>query len=159
MAEEKETVAERAANAYQAAKEDLEGFLADEEVRDVLLELEQLVTEHNTRLDAAMRAIKSELRRLDQEKLVIEGLGAQKKYKRYYDAEFLASSLPADQSDEILTERIVDDLDKPRLEQLLRQGEIDNSIVEKAYHEDELNPAHLPGTPKPFYLPPLPVLE
>lgn len=159
MAEKKETAAEKAARVYQTAKENLESFLGDEEVRDVLLELEQLISEHNARLDTAMRAIKSELRRLDQEKLVIEGLGAQKKYKRYYDAEFLASSLPADQSDEILTERIVYDLDKSRLEQLLRQGEIDNSIVEKAYHEDELNPANMPGTPKPFYLPPLPVSE
>jgi hypothetical protein len=159
QSEDRETVAERAVSFYHEAREQLNEFLSDKEIRDVLLELEDLVSEHNTRLDAAMRAIKSELGRLDQDKLVINGLGAQKKYKRYYDAEFLANALPSDQSDEILTERIVYDLDKERLEQLLRQGEIDNEIVEKAYHEEVQNPANLPGTPKPYVLPGIPVIE
>lgn len=159
MAEERETVAQRAVAQFHEAKEALHDFLADVEIRDLLLEMSQLVTDHNMKLDAAMRAIKSELRRAETDKLVINGLGAQKKYKRYYDAEFLASALPANQSDEILTERIIYDLDTERLEQLLRQGEIDNEIVDKAYHEEEQNPANLPGTPKPYALPPLPVLE
>lgn len=155
----KETLAEKAVSFYHEAKEALNDFLADKEIRDVLLELEDLVAEHNAKLDAAIRSIKNELSHLDQDKLVIKGLGAQKRYKRYYDAEFLANSLPASQSEEILTERIVYDLDKERLEQLLRQGEIDNEIVEKAYHEEEVNPANLPGTPKPYVLPGIPVLE
>lgn len=155
----KETLAERTVGLYHDAREQLNEFLADKELRDILLELENLVSDHNMRLDAAMRAIKSELGHLDQDKLVISGLGAQKKYKRYYDTEFLANALPADQSDEILTERIVYDLNKERLEQLLRQGEIDNEIVEKAYHEEAQNPANLPGTPKPYVLPGIPVIE
>jgi hypothetical protein len=159
MAEERDTVAQRAVSQFHEAKEALQDFLADVEIRDLLLELDQLVTDHNMKLDSAMRAIKSELRVSEHDKLIIDGLGAQKKYKRYYDAEFLASALPADQSDEILTERVVYDLDKDRLEQLMRQGEIDNETVDKAYHEEEQNPANLPGTPKPFTLPALPVLE
>jgi hypothetical protein len=155
----KETVAERAVAFYHDAKDALNEFLSDKEIRDLLLEMEDLVNDHNAKLDAAMRAIKSDLMRLDQDKLVINGLGAQKRYKRYYDAEFLANALPADQSDEILTERIVYDLDKERLEQLMRQGEIDNEIVEKAYHEDEQNPSNLPGSPKPYSLPGIPVIE
>jgi hypothetical protein len=106
-----------------------------------------------------MRAIKSQLQRSDQDRLVIDGLGAQKKYKRYYDAEFLAKALPAEQTDEFMTERIVYDVDKERLEQLLRQGEIDNETVELAYREEEQNPANLPGSPKPYILPALPVSE
>lgn len=159
MAENRESVAQRAVAQFNEAKDALQDFLADPEIRDLLLEMEQLVTEHNQRLDAAMRAIKSELRRLDQDKLIIEGLGAQKKYKRYYDAEFLAKALPAEQTDEFMTERIVYEIDKERLEQLMRQGEIDNETVEKAYHEEEQNPANLPGTPKPYVMPALPVLE
>jgi hypothetical protein len=155
----KDTPAERAVAFYHDAKDALNEFLADKEIRDILLELEDLVSDYNTKLDTAMRAIKTELGYLEQDKLIINGLGAQKKYKRYYDTEFLANSLPALQSEEFLTERVVYDLDKDRLEQLLRQGEIDNEIVEKAYHEEEANPANLPGTPKPYVLPGIPVLE
>ena len=159
MAKEKITVAQRAVTVYHDAKESLNEFLIDAEVRDVLLEMEQLILNHNAKLDAAMRALKSELRQSANSKLVIDGLGAQKKYKRYYDTEFLANALPADQSDAILTEKVVYDLDKALLEQLQRQGEIDNEVVAKAYHEEEQNPANLPGTPKPFFLPVIPVEE
>ena len=155
----KETLSERAVGFYNEAREKLNEFLADKEIRDILLEMEDLVADHNAKLDAAMRAIKNELTTLDQDKLVVGGLGAQKRFRRYYDAEFLANALPASQSEEILTEKIVYELDKARLEQLMRQGEIDNKIVEKAYHEEEQNPVNLPGTPKPYVLPGIPVLE
>ena len=153
------TVAERAVEGYHQASEALHDFLADAEVRDILLEMEHLIADYNRKLDTAMRAIKSELKQSDRAKLIIDGLGAQKRFKRYYDGEFLANALPADQSDEVLTERVVYDVDKDRLEQLLRQGEIDNDIVEKAYHEEEQNPSNLPGTPKPYLMPAIPVPE
>lgn len=159
MAETKNTAAERSVAAYNAARDELQNFLSDPNIRDVLLEMEHLVNEHNRKLDDAVRAVKSELKSTDKSKLFIEGLGAQKRYKRYYDAEFLANSLPSDQADEILTERVIYDLDKARLEQLVRQGEIDNEIVTKAFHEEEQNPVSMPGTPKPYSLPALPVLE
>jgi len=155
----RETPAERAVAFYNDARAALSEFLADKDIRDILLELEDLVAEHNARLDDAMRTIKSELRHMDQDKLVINGLGAQKKYKRYYDADFLVNTLPAIQSEEIITEKITYILDKERLEQLMRQGEIDNEIVQKAYHEEELNPTNLPGSPKPYVLPGIPVIE
>jgi hypothetical protein len=154
-----ETMSERAVGFYHDAREALNAFLADKEIRDILLEFEDLVSEHNAKLDAAIRAVKNDLSHMDQDKLVINGIGAQKKYKRYYDAEFLANALPADQADEILTEKVVYGLDKERLEQLMRQGEIDNDIVQKAYHEEEQNPANLPGNPKPYMLPGIPVTE
>lgn len=156
VAEEKTTLAQRAVTAYHGAKDALDAFLTDSDIQDLLLEMEQLVLDHNTKLDGAMRAIKSELRTSGQGKLIIEGLGAQKKYKRWYDTDFLANALPADQSDAILTEKVVYELDKPLLEQLMRQGEIDNEIVDKAYHEEEQNPSNLPGTPKPYILPAVP---
>lgn len=155
--EKQETVAERAVRQFNEAKEALHEFLVDPDIRDVLRELEHLVVQHNTTLDAAMRAIKSELRRSDHDKLVIGGLGAQKKYKRYYDAEFLSNALPAEQADLVLEESVVYSVNKDLLEQLSRQGEIDNDIVQAAYHQTEENPANLPGTPKPYVIPLVPV--
>lgn len=149
----------RAVNAYNEAKAALDEFMSDPDIRDILVEMDDLVNTYNRCLDDAIRAVKSEVKSSDKTKLFVSGLGAQKKFKRYYDTEFLANSLPAEQADEILTEKIVYDLDEPRLEQLLRQGEIDSEIVSKAYHEDEQNPASMPGTPKPYVLPLLPVPE
>lgn len=159
MPEERESVAERAVRSFNEAKDTLLEFLSDPEIRELLLEHEHLVKEHNQALDQAMRAIKSELRTLDQDKLIIDGLGAQKKYKRYYDPDFLANALPAEQADLVLTEIVTYKVDREVLEQMTRQGEVDNEIVEKAFHEEEQNPANLPGTPKPYTLPALPVLE
>jgi hypothetical protein len=159
MSNDRETVAQRAVRAFHEAKDALLDFLSDPEIREIMLEHEHLVKEHNQTLDQAMRAIKSELRSLDQDKLIIDGLGAQKKWKRYYDADHLAKALPAEQSDLVLTERVIYEVNREVLEQMMRQGEIDNEIVEQAYHEDEQNPANLPGTPKPYVIPALPVLE
>ena len=158
-AEEHEGPSVRAVEAYNKAREALDEFMSDPDIRDILVEMEDLVNTYNRCLDDAVRAVKGEVKSSDKTKLFVGGLGAQKKFKRYYDAEFLANSLPAEQADEILTEKVVYDLDKPRLEQLLRQGEIDSEIVNKAYHEDEQNPVSMPGTPKPYVLPLLPVPE
>lgn len=156
---ERQTNAERAAVKFKEAHEALQEFLNDVEIRPILQEFESLVNIRNQALDTAMRAIKSELRNMEQDKLVMEGLGAQKKYKRWYDTEFLARALPAEQADLVLSERVVYDLDQARLEQLARQGEIDNEIVRAAFHEEEQSPAALPGTPKPYEIPSLPVID
>lgn len=159
MPEERQSVAERAVQAFHTARKALLEFLQDPEIRDIMLEYEHLVSDHNQKLDQAMRSIKSELRGLEQDKLIIDGLGAQKKWKRYYDGEHLANALPAEQADLVLTETIVYQVNREILEQMLRQGEVDSEIVAQAYHEDEQNPANLPGTPKPYEIPALPVLE
>lgn len=151
--------AKKLVDSWQKARDELDAFLKDPEVRDVLLELNDLINKHNEQLDAAVRAVKSAVKTSNQDKLVVGCIGAQKKYKRYYDADFLANALPADQADEVLTEKVIYTLDTQRLEQLLRQGEIDREIVQSAFHEEEMNPASMPGTPKPFSMPHLPVLE
>lgn len=154
------TPAENAVNKYEQAKEDLDSFLRDDDVREVLLEMNELVTRYNETLDKASRAVKAQLRSSDQNKLIVGSIGAQKKFKRWYDANFLANSLPAKQFDSICrSEKIVYELDTERLEQLARQGEIDLDIVRCAYHEQEQNPSALPGTPKPYTPPPLPALD
>lgn len=157
--QQQQSGAERAVTRFQQADGELKSFLSDDAIRDIMLEYENLVNTRNQALDDAMRAVKSELRTLDQDKLVMEGLGAQKKYKRWYDTEFLAKALPADQAELVLTEKVVYELDQDRLEQLSRQGEIDNNIVRNAYREEEQAPAALPGSPKPYIIPVIPVKD
>lgn len=157
MPENKRTAADRAVDDFLDAKEALDLFMQDEDIREILQEMAQLVADYNSTLDTATRLVKGELRKSPKNKLVIHGIGAQKKTKRWYDTEYLANTLPADQSDLILTEKITYELDVALLEQLRRQGEIDNDIVSDAYHEEEMNPSALPGTPKPYTIPAIPV--
>jgi len=149
--------AERAVTAFHEAEAELNSMLNDPETRAVFEQYNQLVSDYNERLDEAIRAVKNELRRSDQDKMIVDGIGAQKKYRRWYDAEVLAKLLPSDQADEVLTERITYEVNETRLEQLCRQGEVDNTLVRRAYKEEEQNPSALPGTPKPYFVPPLPV--
>jgi hypothetical protein len=151
------TAAERAVTRFNTAKDALHQFLKDEDIRDVLSELEHLVEQYNQKLDDAVRLVKAMVRHSDQNKVFIDGIGAQKKFKRFYDAEFLANVLPADQFDEFATERIIYELDIDRLEQLVRQGEVDGVIVEESRRVEEQNPSSLPGTPKPYTIPAIPV--
>jgi len=151
------SAAEVAVRRYRASEEELQEFLEDGDIYDILRTFARLVEVRNQTLDAAMRAVKTELRLLDQDKLIMDGLGAQKKYKRWYDADFLANSLPAAQAELILTERVVYDVDHTRLEQMARQGEVDNEIVRMAFREEEQAPAAMPGSPKPYVIPMIPL--
>lgn len=153
----KPSAAQRVVAQFNKSKDALHEFLGDASIRDVLLELEQLVTDYNQKLDTAVRAVKSEARHSDQNKIFIDGIGAQKKFRRYYDSEFLANTLPAEQFEDFATERIVYELDLDRLEQLVRQGEVDGEIVAEARRIEEQNPSSLPGTPKAFNIPTVPV--
>lgn len=155
--EDEISVAERTALRYTESEKTLKEFMTDRSVLETLREFYRLIEERNRSLDEAVRAIKSELQRSEHGRMVLEGIGAQKRWKRYYDAEFLSEHLPGNQASMILTEKIVHEINLPLLEQLLRQGEIDNTVVREAYHEEEQSPAVLPGTPKEWSLPPLPV--
>ena len=157
--EAQESVAQRTAHRYRVAENELQEFMKDASVMELLKEFYQLIEKRNTTLDEALRAIKSEVQRSDQKRLVIEGLGAQKKYRTYYDTDFLSEHLPVKQAEMILTEKTVFELNEPLLQQLVRQGEIDNTVVREAYREEEQNPANVPGTPKPWSMPPLPIEE
>ena len=141
---------------YRKAEAELAAFIGDENIREIMEELYQLVEERNATLDEAIRNIKSELQRSDQAQLVFEGLGAQKRHKRWYDTDFLAEHLPHNQAQLVLTSHLEWELNQTLLEQLLRQGEIDTEVVAQAFHDEPESPAVLPGTPKPFILPPLP---
>lgn len=158
MAEEnRPTATQRAVAAFNESQAALKAFLGDMNIRDILIELEQLVEDYNQKLTAATNAVKAECRHSDQNKVFIDGIGAQKKFRRYYDAEYLANTLPADQFEEFATEKIVYELNVERLEQLVRQGEVDGVIVAEARRIEEQNPSLLPGTPHAYAIPAIPV--
>jgi len=151
------SMADNSAKRYRAAEAELAEFMKDPDVREILTELYQLVDDRNATLYEAIRNIKSELQRSDQAQLVLGGLGAQKRHKRWYDTDFLAEHLPHNQAQLVLTSHLEWELNQTLLEQLLRQGEVDAEVVKQAFHDEPDSPAVLPGTPKPFILPPLPV--
>jgi nitrogen regulatory protein PII len=142
---------------YNRAEVELTAFLKESDVREVLTALQDLVDARNAALDEAIRAVKSELQRSDKDRMVVEGIGAQKKYKTYYDTKHLAESLPVGQVKLFMTERVEYDLNVNALEQLVRQGEIDQDIVREAYHREEMSPSVMGGAPKPYVLPVLPM--
>ena len=159
LEEKKPSPAEIAVNRFLDRKEEMDAFLSDPDVRPILEEYHQLVEEFNTALDAAIRSAKAQLRTSDGNKLVFAPIGVQKSFKRGYDVERLSRTLPADQFELVAEERVVYDLDVATLEQMARQGEVDQEIVNAAYNESEQNPRNMPGTPKPFNMPPLPVRD
>ena len=152
-----ETSACRNARKFKEADNELRAFLKDPGIRPILEEFYSLVEQRNTTLDVAVRDVKAELQRSDRKQLVYEGIGAQRRVDRYYDTDFLSEHLPVGQADLVLTRKITYELNQPLLEQMLRQGEVDPHVVRDAYHEDTQNPASMPGTPKPFSLPALPM--
>jgi hypothetical protein len=152
-----ETTAQRNARRYKEANDELVAFMRSSDNRPVLEEFYELIRLRNESLDTAVRDVKSELQRSEHRQLIYEGIGAQKKTERYYDTEFLAENLPVGQAELVLTRKITYELNQPMLEQMVRQGDVDNEIVREAYHEDQLNPSSMPGTPKPFSLPALPL--
>lgn len=149
-------IAERAVQKFDDAREELLTFLKDPAIREIMEEYQHLVTQYNETLDIAERAVKSHLRTLDKTKLVMGCIGVQKKFKRWYDAEKLANILPAAQADLVLHETVVYTVDVELLNQLTRQGEVDNDLVRKAFHEEEQNPSLMPGSPKPYSIPSIP---
>jgi len=150
-----ERTIDKAVQAFREAERNLQEFMASPEARPILEEYSMLIAEYNEKLDAAIRAMKSEAQKTDSDKLIVDGLGVQKRYKRWYDGDILAKSLPSDIADEVLTEKVVYEVDKERLEQLVRQGEVDNNIVKMAFKE-EASITMMPGMPKPYVIPAVP---
>jgi hypothetical protein len=147
-------MAKKAAEKYQKSEEELSKFIEDPELHGIIEQFHKLVTERNQTLETAVKLIKYALSAGDEKSLELQGLGAQKKTKTWYDVEFLVNNLTAEQAMLFLTEVIVYNIDVPKLEQLVRQGEVDQNIVSKAYHQ-EFSTAIMPGMPKPYSLPPL----
>lgn len=154
-----ESFAEKAVRKYKEAEQELTEYMRDPEVLDILRQFRELVEARNERLLSAVQAVKADLGRSDQNKLFVNGIGAQKRTKSVYDIDHLRAYLPRKQQELVITERTVYDLNVEDLTRLVRQGEIDRDVVEQAYHEEPAGVASMPGTPKAWELPPLPLEE
>ena len=147
--------AERAVNRFHEAQRDLDNFLHLPEVREIMTELARLVEDYNATLDAAGRSVKQQLLMSERNKLVVGDFGAQKKVSRWYDGEFLADHLSVNQSELVLEEITTYRVKVDVLDQLARQGEVDNEVVRLAFHEDAPTASMMPGAPKPYNIPTL----
>lgn len=141
-----ETAGERAVKKFSKTKTELREFMNDND--DFIQELRRLVEGYNASIREAVHAMKSQLRDLEQSRLVIGEFGVMKKRREWWDGEFLAASIPADKRELFLTERISYEVDVSKLEQLMRQGEIDNEIAGQAFHQDDPSLSLMPGCPK-----------
>ena len=150
-----ETYAERAVKRYREMEAELSSFMNDPEVKEMLRAYHDLIAARNEKLDEAIRAVKSELQRSDRDKLFIDGIGAQKRTRVFYDVNHLRAYLPEEQLKLVVTERVEYDLHVEDLLRLVRQGEIDEEVVRQAHKEEPQSPASLPGTPKPWSVPTL----
>jgi exonuclease VII small subunit len=144
------TAAEKAAERFEEAYSELQSFM--EENHDVVDELRRLIDEHNACIKEATAALKNDLKNSERDKLVIGRFGAVKKRKEFWDGMELAALIPARVSQHFLTEKLSYEVNVTKLEQIIRQGEVDRDEVYKAFHQDEPTLSLMPGTPKELRL-------
>lgn len=145
--------AQLAVELYEEAKTNLEEFLAEPDYKDVLREFETLIQARDERLDAAVREVKSELLLSDANALTVGEFSAQKRTKRYYDANYLADNIPVNVFRMFAKERLEYDIDTDTLEQMVRQGDLDFDLVKAAFKEEKPTAVAGPKNPKPFVIP------
>ncbi|MCK4306546.1 MAG: hypothetical protein KAY24_20050 [Candidatus Eisenbacteria sp.] len=145
MSEER-TAAEQAAEQFDGAQMELREFVQDND--EFVTEVRRLVENYNAAVKRAVTALKGELKNSDRKRLQFGQFGAMKKKKDFWDGTDLAALVPAGQSDLFLTEIVTYKVDVNKLEQLIRQGEVDRDEVFKAFHEVPPTIAMVPGCPK-----------
>jgi NurA-like 5'-3' nuclease len=148
--ENEPTPAERAAERFEEASSELTNFM--EENHEFVDELRRLIDDHNSAIQEAVTAIKNDLQNSDRDKLVIGRFGAMKRKKEYWSGMELAALVPARISEHFLTEKLSYEVNVTKLEQLIRQGEVDRDEVYKAFHQDAPTLSLMPGTPKEMKL-------
>lgn len=145
MANER-TPAQIAVEEFERAQAELHEFLeANDEFID---ELRRLTEEFNITVKNAQIAIKSQLQNSDSDRLVIGAFGAVKKRKEYWDGTQLAAILPRQVADLVLKEIVAYEVNVSKLEQVIRQGEVDRDETYEAFHQENPTVAMMPGAPK-----------
>lgn len=144
------TAAERASDRFEEAYTELTTFM--EENYEFVDELRRLIDNHNAAIKEASAAVKNDLKNSDRDKLVIGRFGAIKKRKEFWDGMELAALVPGKVSQHFLTEKLSYEVNVTKLEQLIRQGEVDRDEVYKAFHQNDPTLSLMPGTPKELKL-------
>lgn len=142
----KPTAAELAVERFETAQEELDEFLKDNS--DFADELRRLVDNYNAAIKEAATSMKSDLRDSNRNKLMIGKFGVVKRRRDYWDGLELAAIVPGMVADQFLTEVLSYEVNVGRLEQMIRQGEVDRDEVHKAYHRKDPVMSLVPGTPK-----------
>lgn len=144
------TSAERAAERFENAYQELISFMEDN--YEFVDELRRLIDDHNAAIKEATAAVKNELKNSDRDKLIIGRFGALKKRKEFWDGVELAALIPGKISQHFLIEKLSYEVNVTKLEQLIRQGEVDRDEVYKAFHQNTPTLSLMPGTPKELKL-------
>ena len=142
----KKPTAQRTVDIFEKAQNELHQFI--EENDELIDELRRLVDEHNATLKEAQVSIKNELKRSDDDRLVIGCIGAMKKRKEFWDGTALAKLFPAILSELFLEEQVNYEVNVTKLEQLIRQGEIDRDRAYKAFQINDPTMSLMSGCPK-----------
>jgi NurA-like 5'-3' nuclease len=140
------TAAEKAVGRFEEASSELSTFM--EEQYEFVDELRRLVDNHNAAIAEASVAVKNDLKNSDRDKLVIGRFGATKKRKEFWDGMELAALLPGKVSQHFLKERLSYEVNVSKLEQMIRQGEVDRDEAYKAFHQNAPTLSMMPGAPK-----------
>jgi len=142
--------AKGAVKRFEKARDALHEFMDDND--DFMDELRSLVDDYNVSLKEATTSIKAELKNSDKKKLIIGPLGALKKRTQVWDGTELARLFPARISQHFLTEKVTYLVDEERLDQMIRQGELDRDKAFKAYSEKPPTLSLIAGCPKALVL-------
>ena len=140
------TTAERAVQRFEDADAELKAFMDENE--EFIDELRRLIEERNACVKEALSAVKSDLKASDREKLVIGRFGALKKRSEYWDGKELAGLLPAKVTSYFLKEIVSYEVNVTKLEQMIRQGDVDRDEAYKAFHQNAPTLSAMPGCPK-----------
>lgn len=145
-----ESMAQLAVRDFEKAQEELKGF--QEENEEFTDELRRLVDNFNAACVQASKTVKAELSASDQHKLVHGQFGAQKVNRDRYDGHILASLIPEEIHKLFLSKRVDYLVDQTKLEELLRQGEVDRDLVDRSFKQDPPTIKMMPGCPKEIRL-------
>jgi hypothetical protein len=144
------TAAEKAVERFEEASSELTAFM--DEQFEFVDELRRLIDNHNAAIKEASAAVKNDLKNSDRDKLVIGRFGAIKKRKEFWDGMELAALVPGKVSQHFLKEKLSYEVNVTKLDQLIRQGEVDRDEVFKAFHQQAPTLSLMPGTPKELKL-------
>lgn len=142
--------AEAAVERFEEASSELRAFAEDN--FEFMDELRRLIEDYNASLKEATAALKNQLKNSDRDRLVIGRFGAIKKRKEFWDGMELAGLIPARISEHFLKERVSYEVDVNKLEQMIRQGEVDRDEAFKAFHRQDPTLSLMPGAPKELKL-------
>jgi hypothetical protein len=139
-----------ASNKFEQARTDLHDFL--DENQGFYEKFEELVEEYNVTRQEAEASLKKRLLQSDKKTDCCPGFKVSKISKDVWDGSHLIKLFGKRIANAFVTTTTVYKVDKKKLEQLIRQEEIDGDKARKAYQENPPVLKLAPGCPKAIIL-------